>query len=231
MFYFDPLYFIVVGPAILLTIWAQIKVKGTFAKYSKVGSSNYLSGRDAAIKMLEKNGIHDVEVKETEGWFTDHYDPKGKVLRLSPSVYHGRSLASIGVAAHEAGHAIQDATDYAPLVMRQAIAPAAMFGSNIAMFLIFFGFIINALGLIKLGIIAFTLAVIFQIVTLPVEFNASKRAITLITEYGIVTREETPHVNSVLNAAAMTYVAAAIAAVAQLLYFLLRSGLLGGRDE
>ena len=225
------MYFIIVGPAIILTIWAQIKVKSTFAKYSKINSKSYLSGKEAAQRLLEKNGIHDVTVKETEGWFTDHYDPRSKVLRLSPDVYRGHSLASIGVAAHEAGHAIQDAKDYTPLVMRQAIAPVAMFGSNIAMFLIFFGFIINALGLIKLGIIAFAIAVVFQIITLPVEFNASKRALLLITEYGIVTKEEQPHVASVLNAAAMTYVAAAIAAVAQLLYFLLRSGLLGGRDD
>jgi len=228
MFYFDPLYFIILGPAILLTIWAQVKVKGTFSRYSQIPSASGLTGAEVARIILQKNGLYDVPVEETHGWLSDHYDPFRKVLRLSPTVFRDSSLASIGVAAHEAGHAIQHARGYAPMVLRQTLAPAAIFGSNIAIFLLFLGLIINAFGLIKLGIFAFSLAVLFQVVTLPVEFNASRRARLLVSEYGVVTRDELYGINQVLSAAAMTYVAAAITAISQLLYFLIRFGLIGG---
>lgn len=231
MFYFDSLYFILVGPAILLTLWAQMKVKGTFSKYSRIPSATSISGAETARLILQRNGIHGVPVEETQGWFSDHYDPIHKVLRLSPNVYRDTSLASIGVAAHEAGHALQHAQGYAPMVVRQTVAPAAIFGSNIAILLLFLGVIINAFGLIKLGIFAFSLAVLFQVITLPVEFNASRRAKALITQYGIVTSRELDGINRVLSAAAMTYVAAAIAALSQLLYFLVRFGLIGGGSD
>jgi Zn-dependent membrane protease YugP len=229
MLMFDPMYFLIVAPAILLSLWAQFKVKSTFSKYSHIGTSSELTGAHAARKILENNGIYDVDVKETMGWLSDHYDPKHKVLKLSPKVYHDASIASIGVAAHEAGHAIQHHIGYAPLMVRQTIAPAAMAGSNIAMVLLMVGFIIGALGLIKIGIIAFSLAVLFQLITLPVEFDASRRAKNQLQELGIVNMGEVAGVSKVLSAAGLTYVAAALAAILQLIYFLFRAGLLGGR--
>jgi hypothetical protein len=231
MFYLDPLYFILVGPAILLTLWAQVKVKGTFSRYSRLPSASGITGARVARLILDRSGLQGVPVEETQGWLSDHYDPLNKVLRLSPNVFRDSSLASIGVAAHEAGHAVQHAHGYAPMILRQTLAPAAMFGSNIAIFLLFLGMIINAFGLIKLGILAFSLAVLFQVITLPVEFNASRRAKALVTQYGIVTTSELDGVKRVLNAAAMTYVAAAVAALSQLLYFLIRFGLIRGSDE
>jgi Zn-dependent membrane protease YugP len=231
MFYFDPLYFIIVGPAILLTIWAQIKVKGTVSKYAKIGTTRGLTGAETAQAILRHEGIENVRVEEVSGWLSDHYDPRSKTLRLSPDVYRNTSVSSVGIAAHEVGHAIQDARSYAPLVLRSAIAPAAMFGSNAAMFLLMIGFMIGALGMVKLGIILFATTVAFQLITLPVEINASSRARAILTESGIVTQNEAVGVGRVLNAAALTYVAAAIASLTQLLYFLLRSGLLGSRED
>jgi Zn-dependent membrane protease YugP len=231
MFYFDPLYFIVVGPAILLTIWAQFKVKGTVSKYSKIGTVRGLSGAQTAQAILRHEGIDGVRVEEVSGWLSDHYDPRSKTLRLSPDVYRNTSVASVGIAAHEVGHAIQDARNYSPLVLRSAIAPAAMFGSNAAMFLLMIGFMVGALGMVKLGIILFATTVAFQLITLPVEINASSRARAILTTSGIVTEDEALGVGRVLNAAALTYVAAAIASLTQLLYFLMRAGFLGSRDE
>ena len=231
MFYFDPLYFVIVGPAIALTIWAQFKVKGTIAKYSKIATARGLSGAETALAILRHEGIGDVRVEETSGWLSDHYDPRSKTLRLSPDVYRNTSVSSVGIAAHEVGHAIQDAHHYAPLVLRSTIAPVAMFGSNAAMFLLFIGFMVGALGMVKLGIILFATTVAFQLITLPVEINASSRARAILTESGIVTPNEALGVGKVLNAAALTYVAAAVASLTQLLYFILRSGLLGSRDD
>ncbi len=223
------MYFMFVGPAILFTIWAQIKVKGAFSHYEKIGASTHLTGKDVALKILEESNIRDVKVEEVQGWFSDHYDSQAKVLRLSPKVYRNSSIASVGVAAHEVGHAIQHAEGYAPLMFRQIIAPAAMLGSNMAMILIFLGAMISAFGLIKLGIIGFALAVIFQLITVPVELDASRRAKKLLDTHAIIPQKDLQGVTVVLNAAAYTYLAAALAAVMQLLYFLFRFGFFGSK--
>jgi hypothetical protein len=232
MFYFDPLYFLLVGPAIILAMWAQIKVSSTFGRYSKVAASSGLSGAEVAREILDRNGLSEVKIESVQGKLTDHYDPRTKVLRLSQGVYNGRSLAALGVAAHEAGHAIQHATNYAPLALRSSLVPAAMFGSNLGPILIILGLFLLAgasafstLGgfLIQLGIIAFAAAVLFQLITLPVEYNASKRALNLLTSSGFITRAEYGSTQAVLNAAALTYLAAALAAIMQLIYFILLS--------
>jgi uncharacterized protein len=230
MFFFDPLYFIILAPAIALSLWATVKVKSTFRKYSRVPATSHLSGAEAARLLLSQNGIQ-IPVEEHPGELSDHYDPRVKRLRLSSDVYNGRSLAAIGVAAHEAGHALQHATQYQPLMLRQAIAPVAGFGSNLSWIVIFGGFLLGSLGLVKLGIVLFAMVVVFQLVTLPVELNASSRAKAMVLQYGLVTESESPAVASVLRAAAMTYVAAALSGILTLLYYMLRAGLLGGRDD
>lgn len=229
MFFFDPLYFVMLIPAIALSIWAQVKVKSAFERYSKVAPSSHAAGAEAAERILRQNGLGDVKVEVGEGMLTDFYDPRRKVLKLSPEVYQGRSLAALGIAAHEAGHALQHARGYAPLKLRSGLVPAANFGSQMAFPLIFLGFLFARSGasisplLINLGILAFSIAVLFQVVTLPVEFNASRRAMAVLEESGLITAEEREPTRAVLNAAALTYVAAALAAVLQLLYFILRS--------
>lgn len=227
---FDPLYLIMVLPALLLSIYAQIRVKSTFSRFSRVPTFRGVTGAQAAQTILRASGIHDVTVELTTGFLSDHYDPRGKVLRLSESVYAGNSIASVGVAAHEAGHAIQDATGYAPLKLRGALVPVSTIGSNLAWPLLMIGFIFMSQSLIMAGILFFTLAVLFQIITLPVEFNASSRALAALPAAGILSESEVSGARKVLSAAALTYVAAATAAVLQLLYFLMRAGLLG-RDE
>lgn len=230
MFFFDPLYFIMLAPAIALSIWAQVKVKSAFEKYSKIAPSSHAAGSQAAERILRENGLNEVKVEIGQGMLTDFYDPRRKVLRLSPQVYQGKSLAALGVAAHEAGHALQHAGGYAPLKLRSGLVPAANFGSQMAFPLIFLGFLLARGGasisplLINLGIMAFSVAVLFQLVTLPVEFNASRRALAVLEETGLITVREREPTRAVLNAAALTYVAAALAAVLQLLYFILRSG-------
>jgi uncharacterized protein len=228
--FFDPLYLIMILPALLLSVYAQIKVKSTYSKFSQVPTSRGVTGAQAAQMILRAKGISDVTVELTRGFLSDHYDPRGKVLRLSESVYAGTSIASVGVASHEAGHAIQDADGYAPLKLRGALVPVSTLGSNLAWPLLMIGFIFMSQSLIMAGILFFTLAVLFQIVTLPVEFNASSRALTALPATGILSESEVKGARKVLSAAAMTYVAAATAAILQLLYFILRSGLLG-RDE
>ncbi len=228
MLLFDPLYWMIVGPAMLFALFAQAKVKGTFARYLREPNMRGMAGAQAAAAVLDAAGIQGIGIEEHQGYLSDHYDPKHKVLRLSSDVYHGRSIASIGVAAHEAGHAIQDAQDYLPLNLRAASVPLASFGSMLAIPLIFFGFFIGALGLVKLGIVAFSAVVGFQLITLPVEFDASRRAKQILLETGIVSGPESTGVAKVLSAAAMTYVAATIQAVAQLAYFVM---LASGRDD
>jgi len=230
MFMMDPFYYIMIGPALLLSLWATYKVKSTFARYSKIGAGSGLTGARVARTILDRNGLHDVAIEEGRGFLSDHYDPKARRLRLSPDVYHSSSLAAIGVAAHEAGHALQHAEKYAPLSLRQTMIPLGAFGSNFAWILLMLGLFLNALSLIKLGILLFAAAVLVTIVTLPVEFNASRRAKVMISDYGLVTVDEAAGAGKVLDAAAMTYVAAAITAILQLLYFLMRFGLLG-RDD
>lgn len=232
MFYmFDPLYLLLIGPALILSVGAQLWVKSAFAKYSSMGNRQGLSGAEAARKILNAEGIFDVRIERARGFLSDHYDPREKVLRLSEDVYSNASLASVGVAAHEAGHAMQDAQRYAALKFRSAIVPTAQIGSSAAMPLLFIGLFFNIAMLAKLGVILFAAVVLFQIVTLPVEFNASRRALAALSNSGVLARDEMSGARQVLTAAALTYVAAAVAAVMQLIYFLIRSGLLGGRDD
>ncbi len=231
--YFDPLYLVLVGPALLLALYAQIKVSGSFAKYKRVAASSGLSGAEAAYEMLRAAGLADrVSIELHEGFLSDHYDPRHRVLRLSPDVYHGRSLAALGVACHEAGHAIQHAAGYAPLALRNAIVPVAGFGSYAAVPMIILGAALQWFNLILLGLLLFAGLVAFQVINLPVEFNASSRAKSALREMGLISGPaEYRAVSSVLSAAAMTYVAATVAAVVQLLYYAIRLGLIGGRDE
>ncbi|HMB70577.1 MAG TPA: zinc metallopeptidase [bacterium] len=230
--FFDPVYFIIVGPAMLLALWAQIRVKGAYDKWSRQAASSRLTGAQAAERMLQSAGITDVRVEQVQGYLSDHYDPRSKKLRLSPGVYGSQSVAAMGIACHEAGHALQHARGYAPLALRSAIVPVARIGSWLAWPMILFGMLLQMQNLALLGLIAFLALVLFQLVTLPVEFDASKRAKEQIRSLGIVHSEgEGRGVAAVLNAAAMTYVAATVTAVAQLLYFALRLGLLGGRND
>lgn len=229
--FLDPLYIIMIVPTFLLSIFAQIKVNSSFKRYSKIPTSRGITGAQAARRILDGEGIRDVAIELGSGFLTDHYDPRSKVLRLSESVYGGDSLASVGVAAHEAGHAIQHAQGYAPLRLRSALVPISSLGSNLAWPLLLIGFIFMAKSFIIAGILFFSFAVLFQLVTLPVEFDASSRARYALSSTGILTETEAEGARKVLSAAALTYVAAAATAIVQLLYFILRSGLLGGRDE
>jgi Zn-dependent membrane protease YugP len=225
---FDPMYLLIVGPAMLFSIIAQIWVKSAFSRWSKVGVSTGLSGAEAAERIVSRAGLG-VKVERVNGFLSDHYDPRARVLRLSSAVYDGRSLASIGVAAHEAGHALQHAQNYLPLQWRTAVVPAASIGSNLAWPLLIIGFIFHSMGLIYVGIVLFSAAVLFQLITLPVEIDASRRALAVVRTEGIVSTEvEAGGARSVLTAAAMTYVAAAATAVLTLVYFLMRAGILGG---
>ena len=221
--FFDPLYLLIIGPTILLSIWAQSKVKGAYSKWSKVATKRGMRGADAARYMLSKEGINNVRIEMVDGWLSDHFDPASRVLRLSPQVFNGNSVASVGIACHEAGHALQHAEKYPFLGIRSALVPAANIGSKLSWIIIFAGMIIGFAGLAKLGVVLFGFVVLFQLVTLPVEFNASSRAKLALAHNGILSDNyEIEGVNSVLNAAAMTYVAATIAALAQMLYFALR---------
>lgn len=218
---FDPLYFLMAAPALLLALWAQFRISSTYAKAQRVAAP--LSGAAAARHILDSAGLNDVDIEMIGGHLSDHYDPRHKVLRLSQEVYQSRSLAAVGIAAHEAGHAIQDARRYAPLVVRNAAVPIAGFGSNFAMILVILGAVVSSLNfLITVGIALFAGVVFFQLVNLPVEFNASNRAKQQLVALGIVPQQEMYYVNKVLNAAAMTYVAATLQAILTLLYLIIR---------
>ena len=231
MLFFDPLYLLLMAPAFLISLGAQIWVKSAFSKYSKIDSTSGYSGAQAAYNILRRNGIDDVDIEETSGFLSDHYDPRTKTLRLSPNVYRSTSLAALGIAAHEAGHALQHAYGYVPLQLRSLLVPVTSVGSNLAWPLLIIGFILHSAMLVQVGIIFFAGVVLFQLVTLPVEFNASSRALSALRKSGLVTEYEISGSREVLTAAAMTYVAAAAAAIMQLIYFLIRAGILGGRDE
>ncbi|MBN2402221.1 MAG: zinc metallopeptidase [Spirochaetes bacterium] len=231
MFGIDPLYWIMMAPVLLFSMYASFKVKSTFNKFSKYTTGRGLTGAEIARQILSTNGLSNVNVMETHGFLSDHYDPIKKVVRLSREVYNSKSVASIGVAAHETGHAIQHAKAYRPLMLRNAIAPTASIGSNLSWIIIIAGFIFGALGLVKLGIVLFSVVVVFQLITLPVEFNASARAKEILYSQGILSSNELAGVSSVLSAAAMTYVAAAASSIMTLLYFMIRAGLIGGRDD
>jgi len=214
-FFWDSTMLILV-PAIIFALWAQWKVKSTIKKYSQVPSMSGMTGYQIAMKLLERNSITNVEVEETEGSLSDHYDPKGRVVRLSDQIYHGTSVASIGIAAHEVGHAIQHNKGYAPLRWRHAFFPVANLGSKLWFWLFLGGMIFTIPQLTDAGIIFFSATLVFQFVTLPVEFNASRRALVQLADGGYITRDDTDGARAVLNAAAMTYVAAAAVSVAQL---------------
>lgn len=229
--FFDPMYLLVMLPGMALSFWASAKVKSTFHKYSQVRPSSGLSGAEAARELIRRAGVDTVRVEPVQGFLSDHYDPGAKALRLSPDVYDGRSLAALGVAAHEAGHALQHADGYAPLKFRSLVVKPASFGQSGGMYIAMAGLLFNAPTMVWLGIILFSAFLLFTLVTLPVEFNASSRAVRVLVDAGMVTRQEAPGTRAVLNAAALTYVAAAISALMQLLYLLMRAGVLGGRGD
>lgn len=220
MMLFDPRYFLYMLPALLFMYWAQSRVRSTFAKYSQVPNQQGLSGAEVARRLLDRSGLYDVQIELVEGDLTDHYDPRSRVLRLSRPVYLGRSVAALGIAAHETGHALQQQTRYAPLGLRAAIAPVAASGMQFAFIMIFAGLFIHLTALAWLGVAFFALGTLFALITLPVEFNASKRALAMLQSSGLVDRTEYQQDRDMLNAAALTYVAGFLAALLQLLYWL-----------
>ncbi len=215
---------IILLPAIILAVYAQAKVGTTFDRYLRVPSKKGFSGAEVAREILRVSGIHDVSVQVQGGKLSDYYDPRRKVLKLSQDVYHGRSLAALGVAAHECGHALQHDQGYAPLAIRNAIVPIAGFGSQLAFPLFFIGLLFRSQNLMTVGILFFSAAVLFQLITLPVEYNASNRAVSVLEGYGFIERNEVGPVKKVLGAAALTYVAATLMAIMQLLRLLALAG-------
>ena len=226
--YWDPTYILVII-GVIISLWASAKVKTTYSKYSRVRSMSGLTGAQAAERILHSAGLYDVRIEHISGDLTDHYDPKNRVLRLSDTVYGSASVAAVGVAAHECGHAVQDQKDYAPLRIRNSLVPVANFGTMAAWPIIIIGLIFGSSHfLVNLGILLFSLGVLFQLVTLQVEFDASSRAIQILGNTGILYGDEIRQTRKVLNAAAMTYVAAAAASILSLLRLIL---LFGGSDR
>lgn len=219
--YFDPMYFLFIAPAALLGLWAQMRIHITYAQAQRQAAP--LSGAAAARHILDSAGVQNVEIEQIPGQLSDHYDSRAKVLRLSQDVYKNRTLAAVGIAAHEAGHAIQDAYAYAPLAIRNAVVPTANIGSGIGIWMIILGAVFSKY-LIFLGIGLFSCFVFFQLVNLPVEFNASSRAKAQLVQLGIINDEQLVYVKKVLNAAALTYVAATLQAIMTLLYLIMRFG-------
>jgi len=228
--FFDPAYLVFALPGLILALLASFYTKSTFARYSQVMSSSGMTGAEAAKRMLQTAGIYDVKIESVNGFLSDHYDPSTKTLRLSGDVFSGKSLSSIGVACHEAGHAVQHAKAYAFLSLRTALVPATNICSTLSYFIIMLGFFMSK-NLILAGALLFSVAVLFSIITLPVEWNASSRAKEMMFSAGIVRQDEAAMAGAVLNAAFLTYVAAAVSALLMLLYYLLRAGVFGGRDE
>ncbi|MGL4854133.1 MAG: zinc metallopeptidase [Lentisphaeria bacterium] len=228
-FLFDPLYLILIGPGIILSAIAAFKVKSTFAHYGKIGTYSKLTGAQAAEQMLHSKGVYDVKIERAQGFLGDHYDPSCKTLRLSNEVYDARSISAIGVACHEAGHALQHAEKYAFLSFRTAIVPIVNFSSMLTMPLILLGVFLRPFAII--GVLCFFIAFIFSVVTLPVEWDASARAKLAMIECSFLTHDEKKGASAVLNAAFLTYLSAALVSLLTLLYYLIRLGLLGGRDE
>lgn len=220
---FDPMYFLIIAPGLALSMWASFRVKSSFNKYSKVRSARGMTGAEAAQEMLDRAGITDVRVIPTRGMLSDHYNPVNKTLALSESVYASNSIAAIGVATHEAGHAIQHARNYAPLWVRSMLVPTANIGSSVGYLVMLGGLFLSSTNMILAGAVLFSAVLLFQIVTLPVEFDASRRAKVLVVQHGIISSREREGVDRVLNAAAMTYVAAAVSTLLTLLYFLMRA--------
>jgi len=237
MFFFDPLYLLLMLPGVAFAAWASWRTKSAFDKYSRIGTLNGLSGAEAAKRLLDGAGIHDVQIVPTEGVLSDHYNPMTKTLALSQPVYGSRSIAAVGVACHEAGHAIQHARGYKPLHLRSALVPTAGIGSKLGYFVMLGGLFLMMVSpglgqnVVLFGAVLFSAVLVFQLVTLPVEFDASNRAKELAVANGIIFEQERPGMDKVLNAAAMTYIAAVVSTLLTLLYFLIRAGLLGGRDD
>jgi Zn-dependent membrane protease YugP len=229
--WFDPYYLLFLAPGMLLALWAQMRVRSAYQEAMHIPAESGLSGAEGAYEVMRAAGVTGVEIEPVEGFLSDHYVPGEKVLRLSPDVYAGRSLAALGIAAHEAGHAIQDNRRYPLLVVRNLLVPLAGFGSNASWVIMMIGFALASLAWIKIGILAFSMTVLFQLINLPVEFDASRRAHAALMDGRIVSPEEAVYVKKVLSAAALTYVAATLTSVLTLLYFLFRSGLLGGRRD
>jgi uncharacterized protein len=231
MFFFNPLYLVFALPALLLGLWAQFKVKGAFNHYSKVRSARGLSGAEVARRVLDFNGLHSVQVEQVGGFLSDHYDPRHKTLRLSPEVYSSNSLAAAGVAAHEAGHAIQDKQGYSALKFRTSMVPGVQVGSWLGPIIFLVGYFMSSTAgdtLAWVGLVLFGLTALFALVTLPVEFDASRRAKESLVVQGIIRQDEMVGVNKTLDAAALTYVAAAIQAVMTMFYY---ATLLFGRQR
>lgn len=226
-FYFDPTYILLI-PALIFAFWAQNKVQSTFRRYLRVHSSTGMTGAQVARLLLDQNGLYDVPVEQIGGHLSDHYDPRQRVMRLSPEVYNSTSVAAIGVAAHETGHAVQHAQNYIPLGLRNNLYPVASIGSQMAFPLFFLGLLFASGFLMDLGIWLFVAALAFQLITLPVEFNASSRALRMLGSSEILSTSEIPKAKSVLSAAAMTYVAATAMAASQLIRLLV---LRGARDD
>jgi Zn-dependent membrane protease YugP len=233
--YFDTTYFYFVLPAVIIAFWAQIRVKSTFSKYSKIFNARGLTGADAARRVLDANGLSYIRIERIPGDLTDHYDPKDDVIRLSESVYGSTSTAAVGVACHEAGHAVQHAQEYLPAKIRMAIIPATKIGSSLSMILLPLGIILAAMGyyyavsIAYVGLIGYGVCALFQVVTLPTEFNASSRAMTAIGETGMLTEEEQKGAKKVLSAAALTYVAALFVSIMTILRFLVIISNVSGR--
>ncbi|MBV9126011.1 MAG: zinc metallopeptidase [Planctomycetes bacterium] len=229
--WFDPMYFLFLAPGILLALWAQWRVQSAYQRASRIPAASGYTGAQAAAHLLQSAGVPGVRIVPVAGFLSDHYVPGQRILRLSPQVYGGRSLAALGIAAHEAGHALQDAQRDPLLILRNGLVPLAGFGSNLSWIIIMVGFVFHSLHLVVAGIAAFSLVVLFQLVNLPVEFDASRRARIALVDGGLITSEEDRTVRQVLGAAALTYVAATLTSVLTLLYFLFRAGLLGGNHR
>jgi len=220
---FDVYYLVLIVPTIILSLWAQIKVKSTFAKYSKIPCSRKVTGQDAASLLLRENNINNVRIEPIGGSLTDHYDPSSKVVRLSQPVYDSPSIAAVGVAAHETGHAIQHAVSWGPLALRRTLVPVANIGSSIGPWLAIAGLGFSFPFLVNIGIILFSAAVLFYVITLPVEFNASARALAILRSNNVLSGQELNGVKKVLTAAALTYVASALTAIMSLVRLVLLS--------
>jgi Zn-dependent membrane protease YugP len=219
--FFDPLYLVCALPGLLLALWARSRVNGSFNKYKQVRTAQNVTGAEVARRLLDSQGLNNIQIEEGQGFLSDHYDPRSKVLRLSPDVYRTPSVAAAGIAAHEMGHALQDAGGYFPLQIRSAIVPVAQFGSTLAPMIFIGGLLLNLTSVAWAGLILFGAAVVFTLITLPVEFDASRRAKNLLASNGVIIGNEMQGVNKVLDAAALTYVAAAVSAVGTFLYYLL----------
>lgn len=221
--FIDPLYLMIALPGILFGLYATWKTKSTFHRYAQYAASSRVTGAEAARRLLDKEGLHNVRVEPVQGFLSDHYDPRTRTLRLSPDVYSSPSLSAIGVACHEAGHAIQHATAYAPLQLRSALVPVTQFSTSMVYVIFFIGVIMESLTLLNAAVLLFSVVVLFNLITLPVEWDASARAKKLMVSAGIVSAREQEDAGRVLNAAFLTYVAALITALLTLLYFILRA--------